>query len=327
MEQALTIYLSQNPEALPDYAFGQNESNQLSLLSNDINRDELYTLCKEQSEAQGNDFSIAYKVDGVLRMFRGRRTFSAVGSLFTIRTIPSFYPDLSKKDCEHELNMPDYYQTLISQKFLLKGGLVLVSGRPGNGKSTTVAASIVERLKVFGGIAITLEDPIEYPMTGKIGKGVCYQLPLNPEKGFDLYDAIHASLRMYPSGQPSTILSVGEVRDAKSAALLLREAKTGHLCFSTLHANDVKTTLARILDLASEDIGENAAREALAESLRMVVHQELVMGKPKIQVLVNPDSLSAISAKIRAGDLNSLIGDIRSQNNKLYRNTFFKKAE
>lgn len=332
MRQAYTFYLSENNDELPDYGFGLESENynQVVLLKEEnpyqINKKELFEICVKQSELQGDDFSIVYKIKDKQLIFRGTKTASSTGLLFVIRSISDTMPDLTKEG-EGSLNLPDYFKKLILQKFLIKGGLIIVSGRPGNGKSTTIAATIIERLKQYGGVAITLEDPIEYPMTGGIGKGICYQIPLNEDKGLDLYKGIKSALRMYPSGLSSTMLSVGEIRDAKSAALLLRESRAGHLCFTTLHANDVKTTIERIIDMASGEVSETLARETLAESLRMVIHQELVMGKPKLQILINPDSMTGISAKIRKGDLTGLVNDIRQQNNKLHRGVFFKEKE
>lgn len=309
MNEARMIYLFEN-EKIKDIGFGF-EDGAASLIDPKLDRNSLYEQCIELSERYGFDFTLSVEENGENTTFRGRKITSSRGIVFGLREIHKGIPTLK----DDYLGIPKFYKDLVSHPFLLKGGIILVAGSTGNGKSTTLAATMIHRIVLFGGVAVSIEDPPEYQMTCKVGKGFCFQVPVCEENGGDFPGAIKAALRFYPSGQASTILSIGEIRDGKTAATALRESINGHLVLTTIHANDVMSALTRILTLAGQEIGVKEAEDLLSQSLRMVAHQQLVNGKPSIKVLVNDGKNTLVSSRIRAGEIYSLNSEILRQNN------------
>ena len=320
MREARTIYLSAPDEKsltgkVKDFGFGF-EDGIVGLNNDHIDKELLVKECEVLSSKMGNDFTLLYKNnedESKSISFRVRKSFTSKGFLYVLREIQKVVPTLNSKF----LNLPDYYKQIMSSPFLLKGGLVVICGSTGNGKSTTATASLAQRLVDFGGLAITIEDPPEYQMTGKIGKGYCIQMPVCEENGGSFATAIKASLRMYPSSQNSTIMMIGEIRDGETAAQLLRDSINGHLIFTTVHANDVITGISRIISLASMEIGAKEACELMSQSLRVIAHQKISLGIPQIRMLVNDGSNTAVSSRIRGNEVYNLNTEIMRQNNLL----------
>lgn len=119
-------------------------------------------------------------------------------------------------------------------------GIVLVTGPTGSGKSTTLY-SVLSRLNKPGVNIVTLEDPVEYQITG------INQVQINPQAGLTFANGLRAFLRQDPN-----IILVGEIRDKETTQLAIQAALTGHLVFSTLHTNDAPTTVPRLIDLGAE---------------------------------------------------------------------------
>jgi general secretion pathway protein E/type IV pilus assembly protein PilB len=119
-------------------------------------------------------------------------------------------------------------------------GLVLVTGPTGSGKTTTLYAALSKlydpRKKI-----ITIEDPVEYELTG------INQIPVNPKRGLSFATGLRAILRQDPD-----VIFVGEVRDGETADIVIRSALTGHLVFSTLHTNDSVSSFGRLGDMGAE---------------------------------------------------------------------------
>lgn len=119
-------------------------------------------------------------------------------------------------------------------------GIILVTGPTGSGKTTTLY-SILQRLNTPKVNIITLEDPIEYEITG------LNQVQINHQAGLTFASGMRAFLRQDPN-----IILVGEIRDSETAQLAVQAALTGHLVFSTLHTNNASTAMPRLLDLGTE---------------------------------------------------------------------------
>jgi len=134
-------------------------------------------------------------------------------------------------------------------------GMILVVGPTGSGKTTTIY-SILNRLNRPETKLITLEDPVEYTLSGAT------QSQINEGESFD--DRLKAVLREDPD-----IIMVGEIRDAKTAKTALQAAITGHLLISTLHANDSVTAVPRIIGLV-EDVA------SFLDSVNVIIAQRLV---------------------------------------------------
>jgi general secretion pathway protein E len=116
-------------------------------------------------------------------------------------------------------------------------GILLATGPTGSGKTTTLYAALALRDRTAEKI-ITVEDPIEYELTGVM------QVPVNERAGFTFAAALRSLVRHDPD-----VMMVGEMRDEETADIAIRAAMTGHLVFSTLHTNDAAGAVPRLVDL------------------------------------------------------------------------------
>jgi type IV pilus assembly protein PilB len=119
-------------------------------------------------------------------------------------------------------------------------GMVLVTGPTGSGKTTTLYAAVNE-IKTDEDKIITIEDPVEYQV-----KGVT-QIPVNEKKGLTFARGLRSILRHDPDK-----IMVGEIRDTETAQIAIQSALTGHLVFTTVHANNVVDVLGRFLNMGVE---------------------------------------------------------------------------
>ena len=136
-------------------------------------------------------------------------------------------------------------------------GLVLMVGPTGSGKSTTLY-SMLNALNTSDKKIITLEDPIEYGITG------ISQIPINTNAGGSFAEGLRSVLRLDPD-----VVMVGEIRDADTAKTAIHASITGHLVLSSFHANSTSAAFSRMIDL----IGVNPI---FASSIRLIVAQRLV---------------------------------------------------
>src|SRR5262249_46495953 len=116
-------------------------------------------------------------------------------------------------------------------------GMVLVTGPTGSGKTTTLYAALSEIQSPEDKI-ITIEDPVEYQLRG------ITQIPVNEKKGLTFARGLRSILRHDPDK-----IMVGEIRDEETAAIAVQSALTGHLAFTTVHANNVVDVLGRFLNM------------------------------------------------------------------------------
>jgi type IV pilus assembly protein PilB len=119
-------------------------------------------------------------------------------------------------------------------------GMVLVTGPTGSGKTTTLYAALSEIRTVEDKI-ITIEDPVEYQLSG------ITQIPINEKKGLTFARGLRSILRHDPDK-----IMVGEIRDPETAQIAIQSALTGHLVFTTVHANNVLDVLGRFLNMGVE---------------------------------------------------------------------------
>src|SRR3954463_16162679 len=119
-------------------------------------------------------------------------------------------------------------------------GMVLVTGPTGSGKTTTLYAALSEIRSVEDKI-ITIEDPVEYQLSG------ITQIPINEKKGLTFARGLRSILRHDPDK-----IMVGEIRDPETAQIAIQSALTGHLVFTTVHANNVIDVLGRFLNMGVE---------------------------------------------------------------------------
>lgn len=221
-----------------------------------------------------------FRITNSAGSFRCQRADTSTGPILALRALPEATPSLD------DLRMPRAWRSLLRDHTLLNGGLVLVVATNGQGKTTTCSATVKTRLADYGGIAYTIEDPIELPLAGwhtGAETGRCFQMPADLDDG-DMPGSGYAkamlkTLRLYPSMPAGgTILFVGEIRDPKTAAETLLAAANGHLVIATMHAQNIMTALIRLATLATatEDrMEQTAVLQMLGEVLRMVIYQKL----------------------------------------------------
>jgi type IV pilus assembly protein PilB len=137
-----------------------------------------------------------------------------------------------------ELGFPDRVAKVYRRLLDSPGGLVLVVGPTGSGKSTTLYAGLQVLAADPTRKVITVEDPIEYALDG------IQQTQVRPEIGFEFANAMRAFVREDPD-----VILVGEIRDGETALEALRASQTGHLVLSTLHCNDTVDAVQRLVDL------------------------------------------------------------------------------
>jgi type II secretory ATPase GspE/PulE/Tfp pilus assembly ATPase PilB-like protein len=170
-------------------------------------------------------------------------------------------------------------------------GIVLVTGPTGSGKTTTLY-SVLSKINTTKVNIVTIEDPVEYQMTG------VNQVQINPTAGLTFASALRSFLRQDPN-----IIMVGEIRDEETAALAVQASLTGHLVFSTLHTNSASGALPRLLDMKIEPY-------LLASSMSAIVGQRVarklcsacrVEYAPVAEVIA--DIKKVLGALLPAGDI------------------------
>ena len=206
-----------------------------------------------------------------------------------IRYIKSTMPTVE------ELKLPLVLNDLIMEK----RGLILVVGSTGSGKSTTLAAMIEHRNTHRTGHILTVEDPIEFVF--RHNKSIVNQR----EVGMDTLsytNALTNAMREAPD-----VLMIGEIRDRDTLKHALIYAQTGHLCLSTLHANNSYHALNRIINFFPYEFRASLLSD-LAISLKCVISQRLVRtvdGKltPAVEVLMNTRHIAEL---VRDGQLDQI---------------------
>lgn len=153
-------------------------------------------------------------------------------------------------------------------------GLVLMVGPTGSGKSTTLY-SILNALNTTDRKIITLEDPIEYGITG------ISQIPINTNGGGSFAEGLRSVLRLDPD-----VVMVGEIRDADTARTAIQASITGHLVLSSFHANSTSAAFSRMIDM----IGTNPI---FSSSIRLVMAQRLVRKLSDSKEPYKPDEATA----------------------------------
>ena len=174
-------------------------------------------------------------------------------------------------------------------------GIIIVSGPTGSGKSTSLHAALKEIQDIESNI-ITVEDPVEYRLEGVT------QIETKEQIGLTFGSALRSVLRQDPD-----IVLIGEIRDEETADIAIKFSLTGHLVFTTLHANDAPATITRMIDIGIKPY-------LVGSSLSLVMAQRLVRKICKYCVKdyipteqeimdagLTPEEASKINFKIGAG--------------------------
>src|SRR3982750_4395346 len=252
----------------------------------------LSEICGEQRwqmfEDRG-DFDFAYEMDAASR-FRCNYLKQTNGYGAVFRLIPTKIATLE------QLGIPP----VVKEFGNLRGGLVLVTGPTGSGKSTTLAALIDYINENFSRHIVTIEEPIEFVHDNKRSIIIQREIPGDSES-FPV--ALKAALR-----EDADIVLVGEMRDLETVSLALTAAETGLLVFGTLHTNNARKTVDRMVDAFPAD-RQPQARAMLANSLRGVVAQLLLKRSDRPgRIAVNEILVvnAAVAAIIREGATQKL---------------------
>ena len=182
---------------------------------------------------------------------------------------------------------------------LLKRGLVLVVGAAGSGKSTTLAAMLDHRNHNSAGHILTVEDPMEF----EHAHGTC--IVDQREVGLDTR-SFHEALRHAMREAPDVIM-IGEIRDLDTMQHAMAYAETGHLCVSTLHANNANQAIQRILNFFPEAAHKQVLMD-LSLNLKGVVGQRLIRGAhgklvPATEVMLLSPYISELIQKGQTDDI------------------------
>lgn len=262
------------------------------ILTEDIIHPMLKEICEPQAWERflrRGDLDFAYEMDEESR-FRCNYLKQSHGIAAVFRLIPTKIASLD------QLGIPP----VVKEFGHIRSGLVLVTGPTGSGKSTTLAA-LIDYINInFSRHIITVEEPIEFVHSNK--KSIITQREV-PIQTPTFADGLRACLR-----EDADIVLVGEMRDLETISLALTAAETGLLVFGTLHTNNARKTVDRIVDVFPSD-QQSQVRTMLAASLQGVVAQLLCKrcdggGRCAVnEVLV---STPAVGAIIREGATQKL---------------------
>lgn len=195
-----------------------------------------------------------------------------------------------------ELGLPDSIKELA----ISEGGLILITGSVGSGKTTTIA-SIIEYINAHENkTIITMEDPIEYIYEDK--KCIINQREIGKDVE-NFKEGLKGALR-----EDADVILVGEMRDLETISMALTAAETGQLVLATLHTNDAPSTINRIIDIFPEN-KQNQIALQLSMTLKGVISQKLIKNKENTDRILASEVMitnNAISNIIRQRDIHQI---------------------
>jgi len=262
------------------------------VLHGDSFRDMLAEICDPkafETYLSSGDLDFAYEMNEQSR-FRCNYLKQQYGLAAVFRLIPTEIASLE------DLGVPEVVKRFAE----MRSGLILVTGPTGSGKSTTLAALLDHINRNYARHIITIEEPIEFVHSNKRCIITQREVPIQTPS---FADGLRASLR-----EDSDIVLVGEMRDLETISLALTAAETGLLVFGTLHTNNARKTVDRIIDVFPSD-QQSQVRTMLAASLRGVLAQLLCkrIDKPgRTAVHEIMFATPAVSAIIREGATQKL---------------------
>jgi twitching motility protein PilT len=258
-------------------------------------------LCSVLTPKQKENFErslsvdLGYGIPGVARfrcnLFWQRGTIAGV-----FRRVPFEIQNVA------ELKLPEVIETFTD----FPGGMVLVTGPTGSGKSTTLAALIKKIAKTRSCHVVTIEDPIEFLFSDD--KATISQREVGTDTP-TFKEALRNCVRQDPD-----VIMVGEMRDLETMATAITAAETGHLVFSTLHTNNAAQTIDRIIDTYPVD-QQHQVRSQLALVLRAIVSMQLINHTdgtsrlPVCEIMINSPK---ISKHIEAGEIKEITEEMEN---------------
>jgi twitching motility protein PilT len=278
--------------------YGKLTSLRAERLGADFVREAIYEIMPRKAldrfeTRDGTDF--AYTL-GTIARFRVNvlRQLNGMGAVF--RAIPS------KAQSLEQLRMPEAVRNLCK----VSNGLILVTGKTGSGKSTTLAAMIDDVNSRIKGHILTIEDPIEFVHPRKSCLISQREVGVHAES---FASALLSALREDPD-----VILVGELRDLETISTAITAAEMGILVMATLHTNGAAATVDRIVNAFPAD-KQNHVRTMLSTSLRGVVSQQLITRKGSpgrvaaLEVLINTPAAANL---IRQGKIDQLESTMQS---------------
>jgi twitching motility protein PilU len=260
-----------------------------------------------------NEFNTAYSIANIGR-FRVNLFIQRNSVGIVIRTINTSIPAIDS------LGLPD----ILKQLVLEKRGLILVVGGTGSGKSTSLAGMIGYRNQQTHGHIITIEDPIEFIHAH--GKSIITQR----EVGTDT-DSFEVALKNTLRQAPDVIL-IGEIRSRETMEHAITFAETGHLCLSTLHANNANQALDRIINFFPEDRKAQLLMD-LSLNLRAIISQRLVPKESAkgrvaaIEVLMNSPRMADLIFSGQIHEMKSVMMENRDMGMQTFDQSLFDLYE
>jgi len=220
---------------------------------NILNRIKVQSGLRIDEHLSAQDGSFQYKNGNSVVDLRISIVPTVEGEKIVLRVLASYVQTFSLSDIGLSLD----HQRLLEQAAKKPFGMILVAGPTGSGKTTTLYAL----LKLVNNPDVnitTIEDPVEYKIRG------INQIQINQQTNLTFVKGLRSIVRQDPD-----IILVGEIRDTETAEISVNAALTGHLLYSTFHANDAATAIPRLLDMGVEPF-------LLASTLELIIAQRLV---------------------------------------------------
>ncbi|MFI5399422.1 MAG: GspE/PulE family protein [SAR324 cluster bacterium] len=190
------------------------------------------------------------------------------------------FQDVELFDLSH-LGMPEPIRQHMLRLANTSGGIVLVSGPTGSGKTTTLYAAL-SNIDHHANNIMTIEDPVEYKISGYV------QTEVNARLGLTFANALRSVLRQDPD-----VIMVGEMRDRETALIAIQAALTGHTVFSTVHTNNAPATFTRLVDMGIEPyLISSTVMAVLAQRLVRKVCTQCKVEEPADPALLKEFGLS-----------------------------------
>lgn len=265
---------------------------------------------KQQAEFEETlELNLAITMKGLgrfrINVFRQRGEVAMV-----VRFIKGIIPSLEA------LMLPKKLEEIIMEM----RGLILLVGATGSGKSTTLASMIDYRNTNQCGHILTIEDPVEYLHEHK--KSIVDQR----EVGLDTLTYANA-LKNAMREAPDVIL-IGEIRDKETMKHAIAYAETGHLCLSTLHANNANQAMDRVINFFPDEARTQLLLD-LSLNLRAIVSQRLIPGEknfrvPAVEVLLNTPYISDLIEKAKIDEIKEVMARSKEQGMQTFDQALFE---
>jgi len=257
----------------------------------------LYAACQEQCD-QANDPEFTFRAEGMsmratsIRVVDGRL-------VFILRRFKAI-PEVTNIGLD-----PDDLDFLLDRR---REGLIVIAGRQGAGKTSSAASLLRERLRLHGGVATAVEDPVEMSLNGLHGQGRCMQIRASASDG-GYSTQVARALRT-----GSMQILIGEVRTSESASQAVHASINGHLVITTLHAGSIPQAIERLCSLASAQIQDSYS--IVSQGLSAVIHQKNWSQDGRMAVIAQClrfEEGGSLRDRIRRHDIASLEEEISRQ--------------